>query len=146
MIYRLDENNNLICGYSENYPHFKEDWILIETDLIPNDLLHIKHWNGSQWVEGATPEEIAELNKPKVPEVVSRRQFKIALAVLGYNENDILNGIEQLSEPNKTIARISYTESVTFERYSSDLIFVAKTFLGLTDEEIDEVFLTAITF
>ena len=108
MIYRLDENNNLICGYSENYPHFKEDWILIETDLIPNDLLHIKHWNGSQWVEGATPEEIAELNKPKVPEVVSRRQFKIALAVLGYNENDILNGIEQLSEPNKTIARISF--------------------------------------
>ena len=103
-------------------------------------------WNGSEWIEGATPEEIAEANKPIVPEVVSRRQFKIALAVLGYNENDILNGIEQLPEPNKTIARISYIESLTFERYSSDLIFVATNFLGLTNEQIDEVFLTAITF
>ncbi len=103
--------------------------------------------NGGEFVyfEG-TPEEIAEANKPIVPEVVSRRQFKIALAVLGYDENYILNGIEQLPEPNKTIARISYTESGTFERYSVDLIFVAKTFLGLTDAKIDEVFLTAITF
>ena len=94
----------------------------------------------------ATQEEIEEANKPKVPEVVSRRQFKIALAVLGYEENNILNGINQLPEPNKTIARISYTESGTFERNSDDLNFVAKTFLNLTDEQIDEVFLTAITF
>jgi len=98
------------------------------------------------WIEGATPEEIAEANKPKVPEVVSRRQFKIALAVLGYQESDIFNGIEQLPEPNKTIARISYTESGTFERYSSDLIFVATNFLELSSEQIDEVFLTAINF
>ena len=39
-----------------------------------------------------TPEEIAEANKPIVPQVISRRQFKLALAFLGYNENDILNG------------------------------------------------------
>lgn len=103
-------------------------------------------WNGTTFIEGATPEEIAEANKPIIPEVVTRRQFKIALAVLGYNENDILDGINQLPEPNKTIARISYTESGTFERYSQDLIFVAKSFLNLTDQQIDEVFLTAITF
>lgn len=60
MIYRLDENNNLICSYSENYPHFQEDWNIIETDLLPNDSFHIKHWNGTEWIEGATPEEIAE--------------------------------------------------------------------------------------
>ena len=94
----------------------------------------------------ATEEEIIEANKPIIPEIVSRRQFKIALAVLGYEENNILNGINQLPEPNKTIARISYTESGTFERNSDDLNFVAKTFLNLTDEQIDEVFLTAITF
>ena len=104
-------------------------------------------FDGEKWVETLpTPEEIEEANKPKIPEVVTRRQFKIALAVLGYNENNILDGINQLTEPNKTIARISYTESGTFERHSQDLIFVAKSFLNLTDQQIDEVFLTGINF
>ena len=98
-----------------------------------------------EYVE-ATAEEIAEANKPKVPEVVSRRQFKLALAFLGYNEENILEGINQLPEPNKTIARISYTESGTFERNSQDLIYIATNFLNLTNDQIDEVFLTAITF
>jgi len=102
--------------------------------------------NGSEWIETITQEELDELNKPIIPEIVSRRQFKIALSVLGYNEENILNGINQLPEPNRTIARISYTESGTFERSAQDLIFVAKTFLQLTDEQIDEVFLTAISF
>lgn len=75
-----------------------------------------------------------------VPQILTRRQFKIALAVLGKNENDILNGIEQLPEPTRTIARISYTEAGTFERGNSELIFVGKTFLEMTDEEIDNVF------
>ena len=125
-------------------------------DKVPNDkeIVNIEYlgnfykpfWNGIEWIEGATQQEIEEANKPTIPEVVTRRQFKIALAVLGYNEENILNGINQLPEPNKTIARISYTESGTFERNSDDLNFVAKTFLSLTDEQIDEVFLTAITF
>jgi hypothetical protein len=90
--------------------------------------------------EGATPEEILEANKPIVPEVITRRQFKIALAVLGKNENDILNGINQLPEPTRTIALISYTEAGTFERSNPELIFVGKTFLQMTDEQIDNVF------
>lgn len=64
MIYRLDENNNLICGYAENYPHFQEEWILIETDLLPNDSFHINHWNGSEWVEGLTVEGVNALKIP----------------------------------------------------------------------------------
>ena len=115
-----------------------------ELDLIQDSQRKLYGENLS--FEGATQEEIEEASKPTIPEVVTRRQFKIALAVLGYNEENILNGINQLPEPNKTIARISYTESGTFERNSDDLNFVAKTFLSLTDEQIDEVFLTAITF
>jgi hypothetical protein len=97
--------------------------------------------NPTTVIEGATQEEIEEANKPIVPEVITRRQFKIALAVLGKNEQDILNGINQLPEPNKTIAMISYTEAGTFERNNPELIFVAKTFLQMTDDQIDEVFI-----
>lgn len=98
-------------------------------------------WNGIEWGEGATEEEITEYQKSLVPQVITRRQFKIALAVLGKNEQDILNGINQLPEPNKTIAMISYTEAGTFERNNPELIFVAKTFLQMTDEQIDEIFI-----
>ena len=77
----------------------------------------------------------------EVPQVITRRQFKIALAVLGKNEQDILNGINQLPEPTKTIALISYTEAGTFERNNPELIFVGKTFLQMTDEQIDEIFI-----
>jgi hypothetical protein len=96
--------------------------------------------NPTTVIEGATQEEIEEANKPIVPEVITRRQFKIALAVLGKNENDILNGISQLPEPTRTIALISYTEAGTFERSNPELIFVGKTFLQMTDEQIDNVF------
>lgn len=70
MIYRLDENNNLICGYVENYPHFQEDLNLIETDLLPNDSFHIKHWNGIEWVEGLSAEAIAQ----KQSEVIKQKE------------------------------------------------------------------------
>jgi len=76
----------------------------------------------------------------QVPQVITRRQFKIALAVLGKNEQDILNGINQLPEPTRTIALISYTEAGTFERSNPELIFVGKTFLQMTDEKIDNIF------
>jgi len=91
--------------------------------------------------EGATVEEISEYEKSLVPQIITRRQFKIALAVLGKNENDILNGINQLPEPTRTIATISYTEAGTFERSNPELIFVGKTFLQMTDEQIDNVFI-----
>jgi len=136
--------NGQFAGNFSSVDKVPSDKEIVEIEYLGN--LYKPLWNGSEWVESATQQEIEEANKPTIPEVVTRRQFKIALAVLGYNEENILNGINQLPEPNKTIARISYTESGTFERNSDDLNFVAKTFLSLTDEQIDEVFLTAITF
>ena len=136
--------NGQFAGNFSSVDKVPSDKEIVEIEYLGN--LYKPLWNGSEWVESATQQEIEEANKPTIPEVVTRRQFKIALAVLGYNEENILNGINQLPEPNKTIARISYVESGTFERNSDDLNFVAKTFLSLTDEQIDEVFLTAITF
>ena len=97
-------------------------------------------WSGSEWIESASEEEIAEAQRLLVPQIITRRQFKIALAVLGKNEQDILNGISQLPEPTKTIALISYTEAGTFERSNPELIFVGKMFLQMTDEQIDNIF------
>lgn len=117
-----------------------------ETEIAINEILTesfiVPYFNQEtrEFYEGATQEEIAEYQKSLVPQVITRRQFKIALAILGKNENDILNGINQLPEPTKTIALISYTEAGTFERTNPELIFVGKTFLQMTDEQIDNIF------
>jgi hypothetical protein len=100
-----------------------------DLDTIPNGVNY-------ETFEIQEPQDIVE-----VPQIITRRQFKIALALLGKNENDILNGISQLTEPTRTIALISYTEAGTFERSNPELIFVGKTFLEMTDEEIDNIFI-----
>jgi hypothetical protein len=122
---------NLTEKLENSIVFFNNDFIKPCFDVYPNP---------TTVIEGATPEEIAEANKPIVPEVITRRQFKIALAVLGKNEQEILNGINQLPEPTRTIATISYTEAGTFERSNPELIFVGKTFLQMTDEQIDNIF------
>lgn len=98
-------------------------------------------FDGENWIEGITPEELAELEKLHIPQVITRRQFKIALAVLGKDEQSILNGIAQLPEPNQTIARISYMEAGTFERNNPELITVATNFLQMNSQQIDQVFI-----
>ncbi len=115
----------------------------IAVDELVTEFFLDAHFNFQtrEFYEGATEEQIAEYKKSLVPQIITRRQFKIALSVLGKDENDILNGINQLPEPTKTIALISYTEAGTFERNNPELIFVGKTFLQMTDDEIDNFFI-----
>jgi hypothetical protein len=128
MYYQIEENGFYLGIKSENNEGMK-----FYTDITPVGLFNRHKFDGTEWIEG-------EPLPIEVPQVITRRQFKIALAVLGKNEQDILNGINQLPEPTKTIALISYTEAGTFERNNPELIFVGKTFLKMTDEQIDEIF------
>lgn len=61
---RVDEQGFLIDSYSDNYPQFKEDWILIEVP-ISESFIKTK-WDGSKWIEGATTEEITENQQKQV--------------------------------------------------------------------------------
>jgi len=130
-------NSDLTCGGITGTEPNHNNWTL--TPYLGGFVK--EQWNGLTWVEGATEAEIAEYQKSLVPTVITRRQFKIALAILGKNEQNIIEGINQLPEPSRTIALISYSEAGTFERYNSELIFVGKNFLQMTDEEIDNVFI-----
>lgn len=66
MLHRIDKNGFLICSYSESYPYFKEDWVLIETEITGT--FFKPKWNGSFWIEGATSEEILQANQIKISE------------------------------------------------------------------------------
>jgi hypothetical protein len=56
MQYRIDENGFLAGRFTEDYPYFQEDWVLISTEITESFIK--PKWNGTNWIEGATPEEI----------------------------------------------------------------------------------------
>lgn len=133
--YNYDNDGFLLSyNYYEQKPE-EGNW----TDVPITQAFVKSKFTGTEWIEGATPEEILQ-NTP-VPEEITRRQFKIALAILGKNEQAILNGIELLPEPKRTIAHISYMEAGTFERNNPELITVATAFLQMDSQQIDQVFI-----
>ena len=97
-------------------------------------------------IEGATPEEIAEANKPIVPETISRMNLEIQLLVLhGIEIPNIIEAIELLpdymfSPIQKKIAIIKLKTANFFERYDADFNLVA-TLEGLSQENLNTIFI-----
>ena len=102
--------------------------------------------NGGQFeIIESTPEEIAEANKPKVPEEISAMRLKLQLFDLGITDQDIFDDIDSIPDfmfsfADKEKAKIKYKTAVTFERTNGELNFVA-TMEGLTQEQVDEIFI-----
>ena len=119
----IDRTNGKLLYCITEITTLQANEIAVDELLTENFISAYYNFETKEFYEGASVEEIAEYQKTLVPQIITRRQFKIALAVLGKNEEDILNGINQLPEPTKTIALISYTEAGTFERSNPELIF-----------------------
>lgn len=102
-------------------------------------------WNGSEVYEGSTPEEIAEANKPIVPQTISAMRLKLQLFDMGITDEDIFEDIDSIpdsmfSTADKEKAKIKYKTATTFERVNGELNFIA-TMEGLTQEQVDEIFI-----
>ena len=99
---------------------------------------------GVEYVE-VTPEEIAEANKPIVPQTISAMRLKLQLFDMGITDQDIFDDIDSVPESmfstaDKEKAKIMYKTATTFERTNGELNLVA-TMEGLTQEQVDEIFI-----
>ncbi len=117
----------------------------IEVPIIDNGNFINPIWNGTEWIESATPEEIAEANKPKVPEEISAMRLKLQLFDMGITDEDIFEDIDSIpdtmfSTADKEKAKIMYKTATSFERTNGELNFIA-TMEGLTQEQVDEIFI-----
>lgn len=138
MKHRVDEQGFLIDSYSNDYPYFKEDWILIETE-ITESFIKAK-WNGAQWIEGALPEEIAEANRAKVPESISQMKLRKQLILSGISISSIDALIQSLPQPNRDLIYTMWEYAVVFDRANPELNAMAEM-LGITQEQLDEIFI-----
>ena len=99
-------------------------------------------------VRDATPEELAEIealaaaaNQPTVPQEVSMRQARLALlgrGVLG----QVDAAIDSLPSPDSEAARIEWDYSSVVAR-NSPLVTMMGAALGLDEDALDELFITA---
>ena len=115
----------------DSKPEFQQ--YLLDKDIV-----------GVDYVE-ATPDEIAEANKPIVPQTISAMRLKLQLFDMGITDQDIFDDIDSIPEvmfstADKEKAKIMYKTATTFERTNGELNFVA-TMEGLTQEQIDEIFI-----
>lgn len=141
---------------SHTYP---QEWIennlenFINGDFVKNWQLAPEYsenyinpiWNGSEWIEGATPEEIAEANKPIVPQTISAMRLRLQLFDMGITDEDIFEDIDSTPEvmfstADKEKAKIMYKTATSFERTDGKLNLVA-TMEGLTQEQLDNIFI-----
>jgi hypothetical protein len=88
---------------------------------------------------GVPNEAIEEL----VPQIVTARQMKKALAITGKLAM-IEAYINSMAEPNKTLVGIEFRESNEFQRNNVILNQMAPL-LGLNNEQVDELFILAAT-
>ena len=98
-------------------------------------------WNGTEFIEGATPEEIAEANKPKVPIQVKNMKFRLALIKSGIMPSSIDTAINQMPEgAMKENIFTLWNFADYLERNDASLNYMAGQF-NITHEQLDEIFI-----
>lgn len=101
-------------------------------------------WNGDDWVDSRIPEQIQEIELKALTHL-TRRQFRMALVLNGYDLDEIkarISAIEDIQTRQLTL--IEWEDASTFERTSSSLLMMAKL-LELSDEQVDAMWLYALT-
>ena len=102
-------------------------------------------WNGTDFIEGATPEEIAEANKPIVPIQVKNMKFRLALIKSGIMPSSIDSLITQMPEgAMKENIFTLWNFADYLERNDVSLNYMAGQF-NITHEQLDNLFILSDT-
>lgn len=90
--------------------------------------------------ESATPEEIAEANKAKVPESISQMKLRKQLILSGISIASIDALIQSLPQPNRDLIYTMWEYAVVFDRNNPELNKMANA-LEISQEQLDEIFI-----
>jgi hypothetical protein len=119
--------------------------IVGQNETLINDLLTIPmiepYFVNGEFIEGATPEQIAETQKEPVPTEVALWKLRFVLSQMQL-ELSVTDAINLLEEPQRTAATYIWNFGTAVDRDSNTVIFI-KTALGFTEQEVDDIFIQA---
>lgn len=98
-------------------------------------------WNGVQWEEGATQQDLEDFRKSQVPYEVQLWRIRTILK-LTQLETQIEAALNNLPEPSKTAGLYIWNYGTTVER-ASQTVLLLQSVLQLTDEQVDDLFIQA---
>ena len=91
------------------------------------------------WILSDENAAILEQERLAAMKPLKRRQFRLTLAMNGYDLNEIEALINQIEDPmQRTIAQIEWQDATDFERTNPTLLMMAQM-LGLTSEQVDSL-------
>ena len=99
-----------------------------------------EEWTQLWAVRDMTPEEL-ETATPPVPQEVTMRQARLALLAIG-KLDQVAPAIESLTGDDRDVARIEWEFSSTVVRGRALVVLLGQA-LGLDDEALDQLFITA---
>ncbi|MCA4779753.1 hypothetical protein IF090_08945 [Acinetobacter towneri] len=146
MIYYKNNSSNEIRAFNsteeaKNFINF-DDFSLLSADETlklntqKQSRFHTE-WNGAEWIDSRTEEEIAAYNRSLLPKL-SKRQFALYLY-----DNNMYDQVIQAIEANPRF-KIEYDTVSEIERLSPTVAYMT-TLLDLTEEQVDEMWEHALT-
>lgn len=135
MYHYLYYENGFYEGMTETKPEHNRWTIIAPTFTNVKD-----KWDGVNWIEGATPEEIAEANKEKVPLLISQLKLRKQLIYSGISIDSIYSEIAKLPQPKRDLVYSMWEYSVVFERNDATLNSMAQM-LNISNEQLDNIFI-----
>lgn len=110
------------------------------TSTMYENQFFIGIWNGSEWVEGATPEEIAEANKPIVPQTARSMNFRLVLIQNGISMQSVYDLIDSLPTPQNQLAYQMFEYATHYDRNNAMVNGLAQM-MGISQEQLDDFFI-----
>lgn len=90
--------------------------------------------------EGATPEEIAELNKPIVPQTARSMNFRLVLIQNGISMQSVYDLIDSLPTPQNQLAYQMFEYATHYDRNNAMVNGLAQM-MGISQDQLDDFFI-----
>jgi hypothetical protein len=127
-------NTDLTCGGMVGTEPTHNQWTL--TPYLGGFVK--ENWNGTAWIEAATPEEIEQAFKDATPKEVQLWRLRTILKLMNLIAT-IESALDQLDEPTQTAAKNVWNYGTTVERYSQTVLFI-QSVTQMTDDQVDLIF------
>lgn len=129
----------------DGYVVLEEEWPAFDEDTQRLSVSEKAAESGGKWSRTITvidlmPEELAAAKKARVPQVVTRRQARRALALAGLLDL-VQPAISAIPDPvQRALAQIDWDDATDFRRDDATLLMLAAA-LGLTEGQLDDLFI-----
>ena len=92
--------------------------------------------------EGATPEEIAEANKPIVPQQARSMNFRLVLIQNGISMQSVYDLIDSLPTPQNELAYQMFEYATHYDR-NNTMVNILAQMMNISQEQLDDFFIQA---